>query len=116
MERILKIKSIFFLFLCSLCFGPSYFFIKVAVPEIPPITLALARAGIAACIFGLLCYLKKENMGLWKYLWKQFLVIGLLMSVFPFYLLSYGEIYISSSLAAILFSLVLIFTAILAHF
>ena len=116
MEKILKTRSLFLIFLCALCWGPSYLFIKIAVTEIPPITLVLIRVGIAAFLLYLLCRLQNQKLKPWKHLWKPFAVMGITLNALPFFLISYGELYIPSSLAGILNSLTLIFTAVIAHF
>jgi drug/metabolite transporter (DMT)-like permease len=116
MEKSLKVKSLFLLFLCALCWGPSYLFIKIAIPEIPPLSLVFLRVGIAALILYFLCWLQENKVFEWRHRWKQYTILGITLNALPFYLISYGELYISSSLAGILNSLTLIFTSILAHF
>jgi len=116
MEKTLKAKSLLFILLCGLCWGPSYLFIKIAVVEIPPITLVLGRVAIASLILFVLCLIQKQKILAWTSHWKHFVILGITLNVLPFCLISFGEVYISSSLAGILNSLTLIFTAILGHF
>jgi drug/metabolite transporter (DMT)-like permease len=116
LEKSLKIKSLSLLFLCALCWGPSYLFIKIAVPEIPPLTLVLGRVAIAAFLLYLFCRFQNYKILDWKHLWKQFIVMGITLNALPFYLISFGELYIPSSLAGILNSFTLIFTSLFAHF
>lgn len=116
MEKALKNKSILLLFLCALSWGPAYLFIKIAVPEIPPPTLVFLRVAIAWLILYPICRLQKNQSFDWKHRWKQYTILGLTVNALPFYLVSFGELYISSSLAGILYSFTLIFTAILGHF
>lgn len=112
----MKAKSFFLILLCGLCWGPSYLFIKIAVPEIPPITLVLLRVGIAAALLFLVCRLQNHKVFAWRRSWKHFAVMGITLNAVPFCLISFGEVYISSSLAGILNSLTLICTAVIAHF
>lgn len=116
MEKTLQTKSLLLIFLCALCWGPSYLFIKIAVPEIPPITLVLIRVAIAFALLFLLCLLQNQKILAWKHLWKHFALMGITLNALPFFLISYGELYIPSSLAGILNSLTLIFTAAIGHF
>ncbi|HEY2811466.1 MAG TPA: DMT family transporter [Rhabdochlamydiaceae bacterium] len=116
MEKFLKIKSFFLLFLCALCWGPSYLFIKIAVPTIPPLTLVFLRTAIATLVLYGLCCLQKTQIFNWRKNGKHYAILGITLNAVPFYLISYGELYITSSLAGILNSLTLIFTATLAHF
>jgi drug/metabolite transporter (DMT)-like permease len=91
-------------------------FIKIAIPEIPPITLVLLRVAIAALILSLVCRLQRQPRFDWKRCWRQALVLGLTLNALPFVLISFAELFITSSLAGILNSLTLIFTALFAHF
>lgn len=116
MEKKLKTKSLMIIFLCALCWGPSYLFIKIAVPEIPPITLVLIRVAIGFIFLYAVCRIQKKNIMDWKHLWMHFAVMGITLNALPFTLVSFGELYISSSLTGVLNSSTLIFTAIFAHF
>lgn len=116
MDQPTKIKSILFLILCASCWGPSYLFIKLAVGQISPLTLVFLRVAIAFLILLLFCLWQKENVWKWKQYWKHFIVLGITLHALPFYLVNYGELFISSSLTGILNSFTLIFTAIFAHF
>jgi drug/metabolite transporter (DMT)-like permease len=116
MEKRLGNKGLLLLLLCALSWGPAYLFIKIAVPEIPPPTLVFLRAGIAWLILYSICIVKKKGAFNWKEYWKQYVILGITFNAIPFYLVSFGELYISSSLAGVLYSFTLIFTAILAHY
>ncbi len=116
MEKSLKAKSLSLLFFSALCWGPSYLFIKIAIPTIPPLTLVFFRVAIAALILYFLRLLQSKRAFEWKRYWKDYAILGVTLNALPFFLISYGELYISSSLAGILNSLTLIFTCVLAHF
>lgn len=116
MERALKIKGVVLLLLCSLSWGPAYLFIKIAVPEIPPITLVFLRVGIAWAILYPVCLIQTRRSFDWMRYWKQYLILAVTLNALPFCLVSFGELYISSALAGILYTFLLIFTAILGHF
>ena len=109
-------KKLAFLLLTATCWGPSYFFIKIGVEEIPPFTLVFLRVAIAALILHVYCRLKRLEKFHWKQHWKHYLILGLTLNVLPFCMISYGEMYISSSLTGIINSMTLIFTTILAYF
>jgi drug/metabolite transporter (DMT)-like permease len=116
MGKRLKAISFAFIALCALCWGPSYLFIKIALPEIPPMTITLVRTAIAAVLLYALCLSQKLEFFRWIGQWKQFFVLGFLLNGLPSVFIAYGEKYISSSLAGILNSFTLIFTAILSHY
>ncbi len=82
-----------------------------------PLTLVAGRIVLAAImLLAWLCLIKRVKLdfsplSLWHYL-----VVGVLGHSVPFALISWGEIYIDSSIAAILMGVMPIFTVILAHF
>ncbi len=104
------------LLLSALSWGPAYLFIKLAVADIPPLTIALLRVVSASLIFYCICVFQKQSLSKWNHLWKKMAVIGFLLIATPFTLISWGERYIPSSVAGLLVSLALIVTVILAHF
>ncbi len=116
MEKKLRTEGFLFIFLAALCWGPSYLFIKIALPDIPPLTLTFIRVVIAFVVFYGLSLFRKLSLWDWKQHWKIFLILGILVNACPALFIALGELFISSSLAGILNSLLLIFTAILSHF
>jgi drug/metabolite transporter (DMT)-like permease len=103
------------LFLAAL-WGPSFIFIKVAVGEIPPLTLAAGRVGLAALLLYLILRLQGRAFPGFGSIWKHFAVMGFFSNALPFALFSWGEQYIDSALAAILNGMTPLFTILLAHF
>ena len=107
-----------FILLISLgcCWGPSFLFIRLAITEVPPLTLVALRLIPAALLLWAIVIASGEKPKEYLKLWRHFLVMGFLACVFPFSCISAGELYISSSLAAIINSTTPLFTAIGAHF
>jgi drug/metabolite transporter (DMT)-like permease len=96
--------------------GSSYLFIKVGVAEVPPLTFVTARLVLGAIImWGLLRVLGYPVSRDWT-LWAAYVVMGLFSGALPYSLITWGEQYIPSSLAALLQATMPIFTVILAHF
>lgn len=96
--------------------GASYLFIKVGGAEIPPLTFAALRTLIAGLVLIPVILIQREKFpardsGVWKWL----AAMGLLNSVIPYTLITWGETHISSGLAAILVGAMPIFTVLLAH-
>jgi drug/metabolite transporter (DMT)-like permease len=106
---------LWFILLASL-WGPSFLFIKVAVAEIPPITLVAWRVGLGALLLYL--YLRSQGRALPRPgpVWKSFAVVGFFGNAIPFVLIAWGEQRIDSSLTSILNGATPLFTIILAHF
>jgi drug/metabolite transporter (DMT)-like permease len=97
----------------TLLWGGSFFFTGVAVTELPPFSLVLARVGLAALILqGALVVLGRRPP--WRH-WRAFLVMGLLNNALPFSLIVWGQTTIASGLAAILNATTPLFTVLLAH-
>jgi drug/metabolite transporter (DMT)-like permease len=104
----------------SLIWGSSFLLIKLAIDEIPPITMAATRVVIAFAVLYLVARLRGQTLAPpWnaggRARWGQFLVIGMLGNGIPFSLVSWGEIEITAALAAILIGVMPVFTVILAH-
>lgn len=99
----------------SILWGGSFFFAKVAILELPPLTVALGRVAIAAAI--LLVLLRAAGIALPRGLsaWRPYLVMGFLNNALPFALIFWGQTHIPSGLAAILNATTPLFTVLVAH-
>ena len=99
--------------LLSVFWGSSFFFMKFAVAEIPPLTIMAARISIAAVFLLIVSAVRRENLpNTWKN-WGEFLIMGLLSNVIPFSLIIWGLQYIDSSLGSLLNATTPIFSVIL---
>ena len=96
--------------------GPSFLFIKVAVDEIPPLTLVLGRVAIGAAFLLVVLLAQRRRLPTDRQLWRHLAVVAMLHNALPWVLLSWGEQYIDSALASILNGTTPLFTIILAHF
>ncbi|MCH8917037.1 MAG: EamA family transporter [Alphaproteobacteria bacterium] len=104
----------------SLIWGSSFLLIKVAIDEVPPVTMAAVRVVIAFAVLYLLVRLGGQSLAPpWgaggRVRWGHYLVIGMLGNGIPFSLVSWGEIEITAALAAILIGVMPVFTVIFAH-
>jgi drug/metabolite transporter (DMT)-like permease len=88
--------------LLSLIWGGSFTLIKVAIDSIPPLTMVAARVTVAALLLMLLARMRGHALPRDAPTWAAFLVQGLLQSVLPFTLISWGEAHIASGLAGVL--------------
>ena len=66
------------LLLLSLLWGSSFFFYKVLVAVLPPVTAVLGRVGIAAIALNLWLLARGDALPLRGGLWARFLLLGLL--------------------------------------
>lgn len=104
------------LVLLSVLWGGSFFFAKIAVEEIPPLTLALVRCVIAALF--LLVYVRASGFSFPpdRATWRALLGLAVINTVLPFTLIFWGQVHITSSLAGILNATAPLFSIVLAHF
>jgi len=104
------------LIVLSVLWGGSFFFSAVQLASLPPLTIVLARVGLAALIMNALVKaLGKKMPGTW-FAWRAFFGMGLLNNAIPFCLVVWGQSHIASGLAAILNATTPISTVIVAHF
>src|SRR6478752_7814662 len=105
------------LVLLALVWGSSFMFIKVAVRHLDPSTLILGRLGLAALVLGLVVPLllgAGEAVAGLRSHWRWLVVVGVVNTALPFWLLSWGETRIDSGLASIIQGSVPIFNAVIA--
>src|SRR5262245_55144236 len=99
----------------SLLWGGSFYFAKVAVLEIPPLTLALGRVAIAALVLATLVRVIVGPFPCSARTWRDFTVMAMFNNVVPFTLIFWGQIYISIGLASILNATSPLFGVLVAH-
>lgn len=95
--------------------GGSFFFFKVLVETLPPLTVVLGRVGFSAVILNVWLALRRDSMPMSVRTWGRFVTMGILNNVIPFTLVAFGETHISSGLAAILNATTPMFTVLAAH-
>ena len=97
--------------------GASFLFIKVAVRELTPATLIVGRLGLAALTLALLVPFvvgTGETLRQLRANAGWLVVVALVNTAIPFWLLSWGETRIDSGLASIIQASVPIFNALIA--
>jgi drug/metabolite transporter (DMT)-like permease len=99
----------------SVLWGGSFFFVKLAVAELPPFTVVLGRVGLAALALNLLVRATGHRMPRDRGRWAAFFAMGLLNNLVPFSLIAWSQTQIASGLASILNGATPLFTALLAH-
>ncbi len=102
------------LLLLSVLWGGSFFFVGVAVQDLPTLTIVVLRVGIAALVLWGAVLLLRIPVPRDMRIWQAFLGMGLLNNVIPFGLFVWGQQTIASSLAAILNATTPLFTIVVA--
>jgi len=113
MDRVL---NIFLWVLLAAIWSSSYAVIKIGVETIDPATLVLGRMGLGAIVLVLVMLSQGVRFEMSLAAWTTYSATGVLGTALPFFLISYGEIYVSSSLAAILMGVAPIASVVFAHF
>jgi drug/metabolite transporter (DMT)-like permease len=93
--------------------GSSYMFIKLALDDFSPGGVVVIRTALGAALLLSIAH-ATGALGALRGRLRWILVLSLLQVAAPFLLISYGERHISSSLTAILISVVPIYTTLLA--
>jgi len=101
------------LILLSVLWGGSFFFVSIALRDLPPITLAFGRVALAAAL--LYPFFKMRGGVLPASLagWMPYCVMGLFNNVIPFSLIFAGQLLISSGLASVLNATTPLFTVLI---
>ncbi len=106
-------KIIVWLILC-LIWGTTWFFIKIGLEDLPPITFAAARFILALIILAFIIFLQKIPLPKTKRDWKLLAVTGILQFSVNYSVVFWSEQYISSGLAAVLQAMITVFGLVLA--
>jgi drug/metabolite transporter (DMT)-like permease len=93
--------------------GVPYLFIKIAVEELSPSVVAWSRLALAAAVLLPLAWRMGALRGLGER-WRILTAFAAVEMAVPWQLLGFGELHVSSSLAAILIATVPLFVALLA--
>lgn len=99
----------------SLLWGGSFFFIGIAVRELPPLTIVASRVALAALVLLPALHVMGQHLPRERKIWLAFFGMGLLNNAIPFTLIVWGQSQIPSGLASILNATTPISTAIVAH-
>jgi drug/metabolite transporter (DMT)-like permease len=100
----------------AIIWGGAFFFIKVAVTHVEPLTYVWLRLSIAAAALWLVLRWKRDRLSLPPKVWSAIILLALLNNVIPFALFGWGQRHIASGLASILNATTPIWGVIVANF
>ena len=103
------------LILLSVLWGGSFFFLGVALREVPPFTLVLARLGLSSLLMLGFMAATRRAMPRRAGLWPALFLLALLNTALPFSLFAYAQTQIASGLASILNATTPLWGVIVAH-
>src|SRR3989442_5872361 len=110
-------RPIVLLTVLALIWGASFMLIKIADRELTPATLILGRIGTAALLLTAIAMVRlgpRTTLAEIRREWQWLVVVGIVNTAVPFWLLSWGETRIDSGLASIIQGAVPIFNAVVA--
>ncbi|MDG1818966.1 MAG: DMT family transporter [Porticoccaceae bacterium] len=113
-NSVMTLKDWAMLLSLSILWGGSFFFIGVAVSELPPLTIVTLRVAIAALILWAVLIFSGQRAPRSAGLWRALFTMGLITNVIPFSLIVWGQTYIASGLASILNATTPLFTVVIA--
>lgn len=102
------------LLLVALVWGGSFFFVGIAVADLPNLTIVLGRVLLGALLLNLVIIASDQRLPTGLQPWRAIVVMGLLNIVIPFCLIVWGQTRIASGLASILYASTSLFTVLLA--
>jgi drug/metabolite transporter (DMT)-like permease len=101
--------------LLGVVWSASFLWIKIAVQEIGPVTLVAWRVLLGALAAGAAAFYSRVTWPRDRRTWGVLGLLGLTSVSVPFFLISWGEVYIDSAVASILNATVPLFTIVIAH-
>lgn len=99
----------------SVLWGGSFFFVGVAVRELPPLTIVVLRVALAALALLLVLRVIGVRLPRGGKVWAAFFGMGMLNNAIPFSLIVWGQTHIASGVASILNATTPLFAVIVAH-
>lgn len=103
------------LMILSLLWGGSFFFVAVAVPHLPALSIVLVRVGLAALVLALILRAGRVPWPRGATVWRALAVMGLLNNAIPFSLFVLAQGQIGGGLAAILNATTPLWGVLVAH-
>ena len=100
----------------GIIWSSSFMWIKIALEEIGPTTLVAFRVLFGFLFCAAVIFIQRTNWPVKFNEWWPLLFLGLINQAIPFFLISWGQQAIDSSVAAILDATVPLFTIVIAHF
>lgn len=102
--------------LLGLIWGSSFLFIRIGVEQIPPFQLVFIRTAIAAVGLNGVLLLRGKHLPTDLKSIRDIVVLGIVNTVLPFGLITWGEQSVPSGLASVLQGTAALFTLVVAHF
>ena len=104
------------LFFVGAIWGGAFIFIAVALDDFGPVSIAGWRVTLGALVLTIIALsIGQRFPRSWRE-WRMIVIVGCLNSAIPFFLISWGQQYISSAETAVLMAMGTFFALIVSHF
>jgi drug/metabolite transporter (DMT)-like permease len=100
----------------ALIWGSSFLFIRIGVESVPPFQLVFVRTAIAAMGLNIVVLARGKRLPSERRGIADLVFLGIVNTVFPFALITWGETYVESGVASVLQGTAALFTMVVAHF
>ena len=100
----------------SVLWGGSFFFAKMALAELQPLTVVFCRVALAALALNVVLVMAGLPLFRRGTPWRSFAAMGMLNNLVPFGLIFWGQTQIASGLASILNATTPLFSLLVGHF
>lgn len=108
-------KRLLLMLILTLMWAPSFLFIKLAIADLPPMTVVSLRVSIAAVLLSSVMLWQGTRFPKEIQFWVRIGIMAVFSSLVPFCLFCYAEQSIDSALAAVMNGTTPMFTAVLAQ-
>jgi len=96
--------------------GSTFIFVSILLNEFQPISIAAWRIFLAAVVLVLISFLTRRKFPRGMRHWRLIFIVGCLNSAIPFFLISWGQQFISSAESALLMAVGTFFALLISHF
>jgi drug/metabolite transporter (DMT)-like permease len=100
----------------SALWGVSFLFVGLALRELPPLTIVVARVALAALALHVVLAATGRAIPRDRRIWAAFAGMAVLNNAIPFTLIAWGQIHIASGVASIFNATTPLFTVLVAHY
>lgn len=104
------------LFFVGAIWGGAFIFIAIALADFGPLSIAAWRVSLGAVVMLLIALAIGQGFPRQIRDWRNVAIVGCLNSAIPFFLISWGQQYISSAETALLMAMGTFFALIVSHF
>ena len=104
------------LFFVGAIWGGAFIFIAVALTDFGPISIATWRVSLGALVLLMIALMIGQKFPRDFRNWRNIFVVGCLNSAVPFFLISWGQQFISSAESALLMAMGTFFGLVVSHF